>query len=138
MISESPKYGFTFIDVGVERVYPIYFNTKFILKFELDWICNGTWSEENVISQVDVFLKQNRAHTPEEKVRSCNFDTLDEDEISAGFPTVLQSAYDGMLELDEYVILIGNLAFARRCELELPCGVEWKKIREVSPLAAKE
>ena len=130
LISESPKYGFTFIDVGVERVYPIYFNTKFILKFELDWICNGTWSEENVISQVDVFLKQNRAHTPEEKVRSCNFDTLDEDEISAGFPTVLQSAYDGMLELDEYVILIGNLAFARRCELELPCGVEWKKIRE--------
>lgn len=130
LISESPKYGITFVDVGIQKAYPVYFNTKFIWKFELDWICNGIWCKENAMSQIDFFLKQSMAHTPEEKVRTCNFNILDEDEINSGLPTVLQSAYDGTLELDEYIGLIENLAFARRCGLELSCGVEWNAIQE--------
>lgn len=108
-------------------MYPMFFNSKYISNGITEWIKTGEWDDETINSELDYFIQRDTAITPEEKVRSNRLLDLEEDDIEKGFPKVIEEAYNGELDLNEYVYLICNCSIARGINLDLPT-IDWDKV----------
>ena len=116
----------TFEDI-VNIMYPTFFNSRYISNGITEWIKTGEWDDETINSELDYFIHRDTAITPEEKVRSNRLLDLEEDDIEKGLPKVIEEAYNGELDLNEYVYLICNCSIARDINLELPI-IDWDKV----------
>ena len=76
---------------------------------------------------VEQTLNRDKAITPEEKVRMNRLLDLDEVDIRDGYPILLEEAYTGTLELNDYVNLLYNSCWARKYNIQLP-DIKWEKI----------
>lgn len=111
----------------VNIMYPMFFNSRYISNGITEWIKTGEWDDETINSELDYFIQRDTAITPEEKVRSNRLLDLEEDDIEKGFPKVIEEAYNGELDLNEYVYLICNCSIARGINLDLPT-IDWDKV----------
>ena len=80
-------------------------------------------------TKFDYVINRDKANTPEEKVRMKRLLDLDEVDIRDGYPILLEEAYTGTLELNDYVNLLYNSCWARKYNIQLPC-IKWEKISD--------
>lgn len=114
-ISENAFYSSAF-----EKEYPGYYLDKFMPISISDWIMTGEWNSENISKDIERIIELKSKPKPEELVRTMRLLDLDEDIIEKGFSKVIESAYNGQLNIDEYINLILNMFFARDLEYKIP------------------
>lgn len=129
LIPESTRYGTLFSDEKVSILYPGFYNDKFITDGIKQWVRHGEWAKDTLDAELDYIVDRDRAITPAEKVRMNRLLDLDEIDIKAGYPTLLEKAYAGVLELNDYVNLLYNSCWARKYSIQLPV-IDWSKICE--------
>lgn len=120
MIPESARYGTLFSDEKVSILYPGFYDDKFITGGIKQWIWHGEWAKDTLDAEFDYVINRDKAITPEEKVRMNRLLDLDEVDIRDGYPILLEEAYTGTLELNDYVNLLYNSCWARKYNIQLP------------------
>lgn len=90
-------------------------------------IRHGEWAKDTLDAEFDYVINRDKANTTEEKVRMKRLLDLDEVDIRDGYPILLEEAYTGTLELNDYVNLLYNSCWARKYNIQLP-GIKWKKL----------
>ena len=126
MIPESARYGKLFSDEKVSILYPGFYDDKFITGGIKQWIRHGEWAKDTLDAEFDYIINRDKAITPEEKVRMNRLLDLDEVDIRDGYPILLEEAYTGTLELNDYVNLLYNSCWARKYNIQLP-DIKWGK-----------
>lgn len=116
-------------DKYVEDLYIGYFNRRYMTGALRKWIEDGEWDEDKYKQDLNHIKNQNKAILPEDKVRLYSIMELEEEDLKEGFPKLLQKAYDGEIELDDYVNLIANSHCARESEIPIPV-IDWNRINE--------
>ena len=127
LIPESVRYGTLFSDEKVSILYPGFYDDKFITGGIKQWIRHGEWAKDTLDAEFDYIINRDKAITPEEKVRMNRLLDLDEVDIRDGYPILLEEAYTGTLELNDYVNLLYNSCWARKYNIQLP-DIKWEKI----------
>ena len=129
LIPESAQYGTLFSDEKVSILYPGFYDDKFITGGIKQWIRHGEWAKDTLDAEFDYVINRGKAITPEEKVRMNRLLDLDEVDIRDGYPILLEEAYTGTLELNDYVNLLYNSCWARKYNIQLP-DIKWEKISD--------
>lgn len=127
-INKSDRYGYIFCDSDVEKEYPGYYIRRFMLTSIREWLMEGEWNEKNVSDDIAKMLEIRKEKEPDELVRNMRLIDLEEDIIKQGFPKVMEIAYAGQLNIDEYIDLISNIYWARTIAYELPLVPDMKKL----------
>lgn len=127
LIPESERYGRLLSDEKVSILYPGFYDDKFITVGIERWIRHGEWAKDILDAEFDYVINRDKAITPEEKVRMNRLLDLDEVDIRDGYPILLEKAYTGTLELNDYVNLLYNSYYARKYNIQLP-DIKWDKI----------
>ena len=126
----STRYGTIFSHENVAILYSGFYDEKYITEGIKKWIRYGEWSKDTLDAELDYVVNRDKAITPEEKVRMNNILELDEDDIKVGYPILLEKAYTGDLELNDYVNLLFNSRWVREYSIKLPVNIDLKKICE--------
>lgn len=129
-IAKEGKYGTIFADKEVGDLYPAFNNSRFMLETAKNWIFRGEWDEELLKTEIKVIKDRQKAAAPKDVVRTYRILDVEEDIVTQGFPDVLEMAFGGLLSLDEYVNFIMNCYWARKYQFELPCIIDWDKIKQ--------
>lgn len=129
LISESVRYGTLFSDEKVSILYPGFYDDKFITGGIKQWVRHGEWVKDTLDAEFEYILSRDKAVTPEEKVRTNRLLDLDEIDIKEGYPVLLEEAYAGTLELNDYVNLLRNCFWARKYNIQLP-NIDWERISD--------
>lgn len=114
----------------LKKMYPGFYSDDYITTKIKCWIEDGKWEKTCINREIESYIKRSKAKTSDEKVRTFRLGMLDEEDVLNGFPKVVNMAYEGELELNEYVNFIMNCKEARRFgfdRLESFC-IEWGKI----------
>ena len=74
-------------------------------------------------------VNKQKVSTPKDIVRTYRLLEMEEKTLEEGFPLLLDDAYAGQLELDDYVQLICNASWARAYRIPIPT-IDWNKIRD--------
>lgn len=127
-ISKSEKYGYLFCDSEIEKEYPGYYVRRYMLSGVKEWLIEGKWNEKNICDDIDKMLEVKKGAEPKDLVRNLRLTDLEEDTIKKGLPEVLEMAYAEMLDIDDYITLLGNMYWARTISYELPEKPDMKKL----------
>lgn len=129
IVVENKRYGTLFSDNDISLLYPGFYNEKNITRGIKDWIHNGEWNCDKIKDELNYVKKRDEATKPEEKVKTSRIFDLEENDIYVGFPILLEKAYQGNLELDDYVNLLCNSSLARAYGIHIP-DVDWKRVQK--------
>ncbi len=127
-VEKSDNYGFILSDSKVEKMYPLYYHNVYIFNSVKAWIVEGEWNESKLEDDIVYLLKVKKKPEPEYIVRNSPLILLDESIIEDGLPKVLKAAYAGKLTIDEYIMLIQNIAHARKLLYILPVEIDMNGI----------
>lgn len=112
-IPKSERYGYLFCDSEIEKEYPGYYVRRYMLPGVREWLTEGKWNEQNICDDIDKMLEVKKGAEPKDLVRNLRLIDLEEDTIKKGLPKVLEMAYAGTLDIDDYITLLGNMYWAR-------------------------
>lgn len=126
---DEDSYGGLFSKSEINKMYPS-FKELFITKGIKKWILLGIWDKETIQNEIESIRARNKAQTPYDILRLSRIIDVDEEIIERGFSELLENSYSGALSLDEYVLLIENSAWARKCKYSLPTKIDWEKVKQ--------
>ena len=63
----------------------------------------GGWNLDNLRSEIQWLVNKQKVSTPKDIVRTYRLLEIEEKTLEEGFPLLLDDAYAGQLELDDYV-----------------------------------
>ena len=127
LLPESTDYAKLLTEENISVLYPGFYNDKFITDGIRQWVQHGKWTKDTIISEIDYCINRDKAITSEEKVRMNRLLDLEEIDFRDGYPKVLQKAYEGTLDLNDYVNLLSNSYCARVYNIQLP-NIKWEKL----------
>lgn len=127
MSTDGQRYGTLFSDEKISIVYKGFYNEKYITGGIISWIRAGKWEEDVINAQIDYSVMRDKAKSPTDKVRVNSLLDIEESDIQEGFPILINEAYEGVLELRDYLGLILNSVLAREYNIKLP-DINWGKI----------
>lgn len=127
-ISKSESYGYLLFDSQIEQSYPGYYIRRYMLPGVRDWLIEGEWNEGNICDDIDKMLEMKKGATPQDQMKNMRLIDLEEDTIKQGLPIVLEMAYAGELDIDDYINLLTNIYWARSISYELPEEPDMKKL----------
>lgn len=113
----------------VRTIYPGAYSGRYIFEEEKTWVKDGGWNLDNLRSEIQWLVNKQKVSTPKEIVRTYRLLEMEEKTLEEGFPLLLDDAYAGQLELDDYVQLICNASWARAYRIPIPT-IDWNKIRD--------
>lgn len=119
MATDGQRYGTLFSDEKISIVYKGFYNEKYITGGIISWIREGKWEEDAINAQIDYSVMRDKAKLPVDKVRVNSLLDIEESDIQEGFPILINEAYDGVLELRDYLGLLLNSALARKHNIKL-------------------
>lgn len=113
---------------NVSILYPGYYNSKYMINGIKTWIIDGKWDKEVINCQM-LYVKQSYVATsPLDKAKSNIIFDLEEDDMLDGYPELLNLAYEGKLDLDDYVHLLWNSKEAKKYHINIP-KIDWGKVQ---------
>lgn len=127
MATDGQRYGSLFSDGKISIIYKGFYNEKYITGGVKSWIREGKWEEDVINAQIDYSVMRDKAKLPVDKVRVNSLLDIEESDIQEGFPILINEAYDGVLELRDYLGLLLNSALARKHNIKLS-DIDWEKI----------
>lgn len=112
----------------ISNNYSEIFNYKFLLPSIREWLASGKWDEERLNAEIAERIVQEQPMKAKDKIK-CNFLLdLDDDTIKEGFLDFINEAYNGMISLNDYVLFIQNLSFAKKIDYKFPLNIEYNKL----------
>ena len=127
LIPEDERYGTLFSDENVAILYPVFYDNEYITSAIKQWIRHGEWNQKLLEEELDYIVTRNKAIAPEEKVRMYSLLDLEDVDVKVGYSALLEKAYAGEIELNDYVNLIWNSCRAREYNISIP-EIEWEEI----------
>ena len=126
-IVQENQYGTLFSDDKVHKLYPAY-QSQYMLDSAKQWILHGTWDVKAVREEVEIIKRRDMPLEPWDNIRLNRIMDIEEDVLQKGFGDFLTHAYNGAMDLNDYVLFIKNTAWAREYKYELPQKIYWEKI----------
>lgn len=128
-ITNDEKYGYLLSDEIIKEEYPEFYNRDYVLHCVRKWIIDGEWETDSINNEINDFLEKKKATEPKEIVKNHDLLTIGDEEMKHGFPEVVYLAYEGKLSLDEYILFLENISYARYVDYGLPVSVDMEKLR---------
>lgn len=119
-INKSDRYGYLSCDLDLEENFHELYNRQYMPVGVRKWLMEEEWDEKSIQDDIDQIIEINKNSEPKELVKKMRLIDLEENTIEQGFSIVLKSAYDGELEIDDYINLILNFLWARKLSYKLP------------------
>lgn len=110
----------------IETLYPTFFDWKY-MPFQIgQWIINGSWLENDIISEIEKHSNGNHSNDFKGKI-ICYYDLqqIDDDILKEEFTAALKLAYKGELALFYYSTFISNIASLRKLKPDLVEIIDW-------------
>lgn len=124
------KYGYLFAYTKAKEKYSDFY-TNYAIEATVEWIATGSWNQEEINSQLEVFFKRFNSITPEDEIfRSVTIVEVDDSQFIKGFPVIVQKAYDGSLVLDEYLILLRICLDCHELNISLPTAIDYELLKK--------
>ena len=127
-IKTSPECGDLSSTSKISNTYSEIFNDKFLLPSIREWIASGKWDEERLNAEIAERIVQEQPMKAKDKIKCTFLLDLDDDTIKEGFLDFINEAYNGMISLNDYVLFIQNLSFARKIDYKFPLNIEYNKL----------
>lgn len=127
-IVQEDQYGALFSDDKVCKLYPAY-QSQYMFASDKQWILHGIWDVKAVREEIEIIKRRDMPLAPWDSIRLNRIMDIEEDVLQKGFGDFLTHAYNGALDLNDYVLLIENTAWAREYKYELPHKIDWEKIK---------
>lgn len=104
------------------------FQRRYWLPSVANWVIEGIWDDQEIISEMHAFVKESHGVTPGETLLFKPVLALTDQQLQAGFEEVLQEGYSGNLLLKDYWGLVLKIASSKECHLEIPAIVDYEKL----------
>lgn len=127
-VERDEEYGMLLTEANVAVLYPGYYNTNYMINGIKTWIIDGEWDKKDINCQLLYAKQKNCAILPVEKAKTHDILYLEEDEMLEGYPELLNLAYEGKLELNDYVYLLSNSNEAKKYHINIP-SIDWNKVQ---------
>ncbi|RJE47197.1 MULTISPECIES: P-loop NTPase fold protein [unclassified Dehalobacter] len=127
-IAKDGHYGTLFSDGEVRKLYPV-FQEQYMFSAVKQWILHGVWNGDAISHEIEIIKKRKEAQKPCEIIKVNRIMDVDEEIIDKGFGDFLNSAYEGSLTLDDYVLFIENSSWARYYGYSFPVEIDWDKVQ---------
>lgn len=127
-VERDEEYGMLLTEANVAVLYPGYYNTNYMINGIKTWIIDGEWDKKDINCQLFYAKQKNCAILPVEKAKTHDILYLEEDEMLEGYPELLNLAYEGKLELNDYVYLLSNSNEAKKYHINIP-SIDWNKVQ---------
>ena len=127
-VERDEEYGMLLTEANVAVLYPGYYNTNYMINGIKTWIIDGEWDKKDINCQLLYVKQKNYAILPVEKAKTHDILYLEEDEMLEGYPELLNLAYEGKLELNDYVYLLSNSNEAKKYHINIP-SIDWNKVQ---------
>lgn len=127
-VERDEEYGMLLTEANVAVLYPGYYNTNYMINCIKTWIIDGEWDKKDINCQLLYAKQKNCAILPVEKAKTHDILYLEEDEMLEGYPELLNLAYEGKLELNDYVYLLSNSNEAKKYHINIP-SIDWNKVQ---------
>lgn len=95
-----------------------------------DWLLEGLWDEEKLKAEIEEQKRREVPMPPKDKLKMLYLLDMSEEDIKNGFEQLLNEAYEGILTLNEYDVLIQNLSFARKIQYDFPVKVDYGELEK--------
>lgn len=112
------------------KLYPSYFCPEFSPSPIIRWIMDNIWDENAIEESLKYYKNIYENLNPEDELRINDILNMEEERIQAGFPQVLQWAYNGILTIDEYTNFIVNANRSYVCHFNFPCEINWERVEK--------
>lgn len=115
-------------DEIISNTYFRFYDKNYIIQGIKKWIKTGEWNSNEIDEELELFIAREKAITSKEKIRTYDIFQLEEKDIKDGFNDFLKDAYEGNLDLNDYVNLICNSSKARQYKITIP-DINWNSIK---------
>lgn len=103
-------------------------NERFLLDPVKVWAVSSKWEQEELEKAIKEKIEREKPMAPKDKLKFTFLLNLDDETIHEGFDSYINEAYCGLLSLEEYITLIGNLSFARKIGYKFPSETNYEKL----------
>ena len=128
LVKRDEEYGMLLTENNVSILYPGYYNSNYMINGIKTWIIDGEWDKEVINYQMSNVKQRYAATSPLEKAKSNSILNLEEDDMLDGYPKLLNLAYEGKLDLNDYVYLLCNSNDAKKYHINIP-KIDWGKVQ---------
>lgn len=128
LVIKDKEHESMYYDKHVSQLYPGYYNSKYMINGIETWIIDGEWDKDVINCQMSYVKQKYAAITSVDKARINNILDLEEDDMLNGYPKLLNLAYEGRLDLNDYVYLLCNSNDAKKYHINIP-KIDWGKIQ---------
>ena len=128
LVHKHERYGMIFGNQDIDLLYPGFFDPRFLPEALSDWIFEGSYREDALVSYIEEHYKATDDLSPKNQVKNSRIDYLEESVAIQGMHDILPDAYDGSLELNEYVTFIINSKLSRFYGLG-DLNIDWDKVK---------
>ena len=127
LIKWDKDYGMLFENEKLSKLYPGYYDARFMPNPIGAWVIFGEWNDNAVCESISQQCT-NKSKAAEVQVRNSRIDYLEESVAIEGMRKVLPFAYEGALTLNEYVYFILNSKLIRDYNL-MTIDIDWDKVK---------
>lgn len=92
-------------------------NERFLLDPVKVWAVSSKWDQEELEKAIKEKIEREKPMAPKDELKFTFLLDLDDETIHEGFDSYINEAYCGLLSLEEYITLIGNISFAKKNRL---------------------
>lgn len=124
---KTDKYGDMFEDQDISVLYPGFYDSRYITASIKKWIKNGEWNQKDFEMELSYKIELKKAISSVDKVRLTRLMDLEDIDLMKGYSELLELAYDGKINLDDYVFLLWNYSWGRINHVDLP-QIKWEKL----------
>ena len=128
LVKRDEESGMLMTEINVYILYPGYYNSNYMISGIKTWIIDGEWDKEVINYQMSYVKQRYAATSPLEKAKLNSILDLEEDEMLDGYPELLNLAYEGKLDLNDYIYLLCNSNEAKKYHINIP-KIDWDKVQ---------
>lgn len=103
-------------------------NERFLLDPVKVWAVSGKWDQEKLEKAIKEKIEREKPMAPKDELKFTFLLDLDDETIHEGFDFYINEAYCGLLSLEEYITLIGNISFAKEIDYKFPSEIDYIKL----------
>lgn len=128
IINDDETYGLLFSKSKADTLFPTDFDRNCFVDSFVPWITTCDWDQERIENDLKVADIKKQPIDGYTKILKWRITEIEDKEFRHSFPHVLEDAYNGKLDIGDYINLINNSCIARLNKIIIP-DICWEKIR---------
>ena len=116
------------IDYKIKNKYKN-FNSKYKMEAMEKWVINGEWNEDLLETELNEIVASLNESDPKIILLTYDLTYVEDKILEDGFAPLLEDAYNGILQLNNYITIFRIIACAKCFKISLPCVVDCIKLK---------